>query len=100
MKKIIDVQAERELRQLLAGLDGPVRLLFFKQNGASCPSCSQQEQLLLELCALSGKLKLEIRDLVLDGDLAMNYKIERAPATAVLGARDHGIRFYGVTGGY
>ena len=100
MDKMINAQVERELRQLLAGLDAPVRLLFFKQKGASCPSCERQEQLLLELCALSGKLKLEIRDLVLDGDMARNYRIERTPATAVLGERDHGIRFYGVTAGY
>ncbi|MBI5743068.1 MAG: FAD-dependent oxidoreductase [Elusimicrobia bacterium] len=100
MEKIISGEAERDLRRLLAGLDKPVRLLFFKQKGFSCPSCSHQEQLLLELCGLSGKLKLEIRDPVLDGDIAMNYKIARAPATAVLGERDYGIRFYGVTGGY
>ncbi|HNW44305.1 MAG TPA: FAD-dependent oxidoreductase [Elusimicrobiales bacterium] len=99
MPDIIDDKVKQELKLLLANMKAPVRLLFFGQKSA-CPACAQQEQLLRELCALSGLLKLEVRDLVLDGDTAMNYKIDLAPATAVIGARDYGIRFYGFTGGH
>ena len=98
MAKIIDDTTREELKPVLADLKSPVRLLFFTQKSA-CQTCSQQEALLRELCSLTDKLTLEVRDLVLDGDIAMNYKIDKTPATAVVGERDYGIRFYGLTAG-
>lgn len=99
MADIMDEKTRAEVKLLLANMKAPVRLLFFTQK-SDCPACSRQQELLEALCKLTDLLKLEVHDLVLDGDTALNYKIERAPATAVLGARDHGIRFYGMTGGY
>lgn len=99
MANLIDEKIKADLKPLLANLKAPVRLLLFTEKSA-CPSCGKQEELLREFCALDAKLKLEVHDLVLDGDAALNYKIDKAPATAVLGERDYGIRFYGFTGGY
>lgn len=99
MADLIDDKVKAELKLLLSNLRSQVRLLLFAQN-STCPTCSRQEELLRELCALTELLKLEVHDLVLDGDTALNYKIGKTPATAVVGARDHGIRFYGLTGGY
>ena len=99
MPTMIDEKIKADLKPLLASMKSPVRLVFFTQKSA-CPTCIRQEELLRELCALTDLLKLEVHDLVLDGDTAINYKIDRTPATAVLGERDHGIRFYGLTGGY
>lgn len=96
---MINDETRQEVRTLLNGLQAPVRLVFFKEKSA-CPTCERQEQLLRELCELSPKLKLETHDLVLDGDTARNYKVDKAPATAVAGERDYGIRFYGLTGGH
>jgi len=96
---MIDEKVKAELKLILSKLKAQVRLLFFKQKSA-CPTCDRQEGLLRELCALTDMLKLEAHDLVLDGDTALNYKIDKMPATAVVGARDYGIRFYGFTGGY
>ena len=99
MADMINEKDKAELKLILADLKSPVRLLLFTQKSA-CPACARQEELLRELCALTDILKLEVHDMVLDGDTALNYKIDKAPATAVVGARDHGIRFYGLTGGY
>ncbi|MDO8805285.1 MAG: FAD-dependent oxidoreductase [Elusimicrobiota bacterium] len=99
MAEIIDEKVKAELKLILANLKSPVRLLLFTQKSA-CPTCDRQEGLLRELCALTDLLKLEVHDLVLDGDTSLNYKIDKTPATAVVGARDYGIRFYGFTGGY
>jgi len=99
MANMIDEKVKAELKLILSNLKSQVRLLFFKQKSA-CPTCSRQEELLRELCAFTDMLKLEVHDLVLDGDSALNYKIDKTPATAVLGAQDYGIRFYGFTGGY
>jgi len=95
----MDEKTREELKTILGGLKSPVRLVFFTgKNG--CPACGRQEELLRELCKLTDLLKLEVHDLVLDGDLAMNYKVDKVPATAVVGDKDYRIRFYGLTGGY
>lgn len=99
MADIMDDKVKAELKPVLAELKSPVRLVFFRTKDA-CPTCSRQEELLRELCSLTDKLKLEIHDAVLDGDTAANYRIDKTPATAVVGARDYGIRFYGLTAGY
>jgi alkyl hydroperoxide reductase subunit F len=99
MPNIIDEKTKSELRLILASLIKPVTIAFFTQKNA-CPGCAQQEELLRELCGLSGTLKLEVYDFVLNGDMANNYKIDKIPATAIIGAKDYGIRFYGLTQGY
>lgn len=99
MPDMMDEKTREQLKLILAGLKSPVRLVFFTQKKA-CPGCAGQEGLLREFCALSEKLKLEVHDLVLDGDKAINYKIGKTPATAVIGEKDYGIRFYGLTAAY
>lgn len=99
MSKLIDEKTKVELQKILVNLISTVKLLFFTQKNA-CPACIQQHELLQELVSLSDKLELEVYDFVLDGDKAVNYKIDKIPATAVIGKRDHGIRFYGLTAGY
>jgi alkyl hydroperoxide reductase subunit AhpF len=56
--------------------------------------------LLEEVAALSEKISLEAYDFVKEADLAKKYGIDKIPATALLGDRDYGIRFYGVPAGY
>lgn len=99
MADFMDEKTRAEVKLLLSKMKNPVRLLLFTQKSA-CQACAPQEALLRELCGITPLLKLEVHDLVLDGDTALNYKIAMAPATAVLGEKDHGIRFYGMTGGY
>ena len=99
MSELIDAKAKKELRPLLKRLETPVNLVFFTQEHA-CVSCREQETLLREIAALSDKLSFERRDLLADGDLARSYGINKVPATAVIGIKDYGIRFYGMTTGY
>jgi alkyl hydroperoxide reductase subunit F len=99
MSKIMDEKTKVQLRKLLENLVSPIRLIFFTQENA-CPSCVQQRELLEELASLSNKLELKIYDFVLHGDEAISYNIDKIPATAVVGRKDYGIRFYGVTAGY
>jgi alkyl hydroperoxide reductase subunit F len=99
MSKLIDEKARNELMPVLATLVNPVKIVFFTQK-TGCPGCAAQEELLRDLSALSDKMKLEVYDFVLNGDQAMNYKIDKTPATAIIGERDHNIRFYGLTAGY
>lgn len=99
MSKVIDEETKARLQEILNNLVSPVRLVFFTQKNA-CPACEQQLELLKDLSFLSGKLELVVYDFVLHGDEAMSYKIDKIPATAIIGTKDYGIRFYGLTAGY
>jgi alkyl hydroperoxide reductase subunit F len=99
MSRFIDQKTEEELRRVFGNLVSPVKLVFFTQENA-CPACAQQRELLEELVALSSKLQLKVYDFVLHGDEVLSYKVDKIPATAIVGRRDYAIRFYGVTVGY
>lgn len=99
MSMVIDEKTKAELQTILAALVSPVKLLFFTQKNP-CPTCMQQNALLKELVSLSDKLELKVFDFVLHGNEAKNYTIDTIPATAVIGKKDYGIRFYGITAGY
>jgi len=100
MAGIIDEKTKKELKGILGKLPGKVDLVFFTQQNA-CPMCQQQQELLETLAQLSaGKIKLEVHDLLKDAELAVQYGIDKLPATIVKGARDWGLRFFGVTAGY
>jgi len=90
---------ENQLLEIFNGLDKPVQIVFFKQAD-NCQTCPEQEKLLKELKGFSDKLRLNVYDMVLHSDEAMNYKINRAPATIIMDETDYGIRFYGFTGGH
>ena len=87
------------VRQELAKLAGPVKLIVFSQE-LGAESCAQAEQLLKEVADLSEQVSLEIYNLILDREKAEQYGVDRVPAIVVEGARDYGIRFYGLPVGY
>lgn len=95
----IDEETKQQLRISFAKLVTPVKLVFFTQRN-SCPACEQQGKLLEEVASLSDNITLQVFDFVLHGDQIRNYRITKIPATAVVGEKDYGIRFYGVTAGY
>ncbi len=95
----MEQEIKKEIQQILGKLTSPVKLFFFTQKNA-CPLCVHQQELLEELVSLSSKLELKVYDFVLNGDQVSGYRIDKIPATAVMGKKDYGIRFYGVTAGY
>ena len=91
--------AEIDLRKRLALLPAPVRLVFFTQT-FGCDSCLPARVAVDRIAALSDRVTVEEHNLVLDRDKAAEYGVDRAPALAVVGARDAGIRYYGAPAGY
>jgi alkyl hydroperoxide reductase subunit AhpF len=87
------------VQQELAKLAGPVRLIVFSQE-LGAETCAQTEQLLKEVAGLSDQISLEIYNLVLDREKAERYGADRVPAIVAEGARDYGVRFYGLPAGY
>jgi len=89
----------RQIEALFRKLEHPVKLIYFTQE-IECELCSETRQLLETLAALSDKLSLEVYNLQLDKEKAAQYQIAKVPATAVIGTKDYGIRFYGLPAGY
>lgn len=100
--RMIDLSSDaaQQLHELLRGLGHPVRVLFFSRQEA-CAECPAQKELLDLVASASDKqVSIESFDLDRDPQLARYHGVERVPATIVLGRQNHGLRFFGVTGGH
>ncbi len=87
------------VRERLAGMAGPVKVIFFTQQD-ECTYCSDTREILEDLAALNENIRLEVHDFVADVALAKQYGVDKIPATVVAGAKDFGIRYYGIPAGY
>jgi len=87
------------VREMLADLPNPVRLVFFTQT-LNCETCEPTKQILGEVAGLSGQITVEEHNFLLEQDAAAGYGIDRVPAIAVVGAQDYGVRFLGIPSGY
>jgi len=76
-----------------------VRLVVFSQE-IPCAFCRETVQVASELAEISPKIKVEVYDFVRDQMKAKELRIDKIPAMAVIGAKDYGIRFYGIPSGY
>ena len=93
-------QNEQDVRKAFAPLRDPVKLVVFSQSLAAAELCAENEQLVREVAALSDKISVEVLNPAIDREQAARYGVDRVPAIVVEGARDYGIRFYGVPTGY
>jgi alkyl hydroperoxide reductase subunit F len=99
MPELVDEKTKKELRRVLEKLPGRIELVYFTQENA-CPACRQQQRILEAIAESTDKVVLEINDFVKDGQKATQYGIDKIPATIVVGKKDYGIRYYGLTAGY
>jgi alkyl hydroperoxide reductase subunit AhpF len=88
------------VRQEFERLTGPVKLVVFSQELLAGDLCRQNEQLVREVADLTDKASVEVLNLAIDRERAEAYGVDQVPAIVVEGARDYGIRFYGIPGGY
>ncbi|MEA3298076.1 MAG: hypothetical protein U9Q31_01015, partial [Chloroflexota bacterium] len=84
-------QGQKEME----GLSGKVKLVLFTQK-QDCQYCRESRMLREEVASLSDKITLEGHDFKGEANVVQEYKVDRVPAITVVGAKDTGIRFYGV----
>jgi alkyl hydroperoxide reductase subunit AhpF len=96
---LLNDRDRRKIQAELAQLQGPVKLVTFTQELA-CQFCRENDQLMRELSELSDKISVDVHNFQLDKEKVALYGVDKIPATVVEGARDYGIRFYGVPMGY
>ncbi len=88
------------VRKEFEKLTGPVKLVVFSQELLAGERCRQNEQLVREVAGLADTITVEVLNPAIDRERAQAYGVDQVPAIAVEGARDYGIRFYGVPLGY
>ena len=96
---LIEDKDREQLTELFAGLENPVKILYFTQEH-ECEMCKMTRELLEEVAGISDKISIEIHDFVADQALAGQYKVDKIPGTVLMGDEDYGIRFYGIPAGY
>ncbi len=95
----LTTQNEAGVRKAFDTLRDPVKLVVFSQSLAAADLCLQNEQLVREVASLSEKITVEVLNLAIDRERAEGYGVDQVPAIVVEGARDYGLRFYGVPHG-
>jgi len=102
---LLSTADQDRLRAAFAAMTRTVKIVFFTQT-LGCETCPETRQIIDELPALSDKIAIEEVNLVLEGDKAAQYGIDRVPALALVGTDDDGadrdsrIRFVGAPSGY
>jgi len=86
--------------ELQGGMKDPVRIVLFTQE-IECQFCRETRELVQEVSSLvPDKIMVEIYDFVKDEAKAKEFNIDKVPAIAILGKKDHGIRYFGIPYGY
>src|SRR5258708_31723200 len=80
---------QEKLREAFSQMTQPVRLLFFTQT-LDCDTCLTARQILDELPPLSDKIAIDEVNLILDGDRAKQYGVDRAPSIAIVSRDEAG----------
>ena len=96
---LLNDQIRDDVREMLSEVANPVSLLVFTQAD-QCEYCDETRELAEEVASLSEQISVEVYDFDKDGEIAKEYGIDKFPAIAVLGAKDYGIRLYGIPSGY
>lgn len=98
---LFDEKVQNQLKGILKNMKDNVKIVNFTQE-IECPMCRETRMFAEEIASLSDKLSFETYNFVLDKELTQKYGIERIPAIVLLDkdGKDHGVKFYGLPGGY
>ncbi len=97
--QLLNDQIRNDVRVMLADVKNPVKLTVFTRSD-DCEYCAETRELMEEVAALSDQLTLEVFDFEGDPEMVRAFGVDKAPAVAITGAKDYGIRLYGIPSGY
>jgi glutaredoxin-like protein len=103
---LLSSEDQSHIRRLFETMTNPVKVVLFV-DANDCTYCEDTGRIVAEVAALSSKIVVEQHDLAGEPELAALYGVDKAPAIAIVqesldgqGARDFGLRFYGIPSGY
>jgi alkyl hydroperoxide reductase subunit AhpF len=97
---ILKARDQEAVRQEFQRIAGPVKLVVFSQELVAGDLCRQNEQLVREVAELDDRISVEVLNPAIDRERAEAYGVDQVPAIVVEGARDYGLRFFGIPSGY
>ncbi len=101
---LLNSKVQADVRKMLENMAEPVTMVMFTQsaNALECEMCAETRTLVDEVAALSppGKITVQVHDFVAEESVAARYQVDKIPAIAIVGAKDYGIRYYGIPSGY
>jgi len=77
-----------------------VRLVLFSRDGGDCKYCGEVEGLISDIASAAPRVKVEILSLRKDAARAKELGIDKVPGLALLGKKDHNLRYFGLMSGY
>ncbi len=96
---LLNDQIRKDVTAMLADVENPVKLTVFTQP-FECDYCKETRELMEEVAACSDKLSVDVYDLEKDAGKAGEFGVDKIPAVAITGAKDYGIRLFGIPSGY
>ena len=95
----LSAKDEQAVTKEFERIAGPVKLTVFASE-LGPDSNAQTIALVKEVAALDDRLSVEVLNPHIEREQAQAYGIEVTPSVVVEGARDYGIRFFGIPAGY
>ncbi len=95
----LSAQDEQAVRKEFERVAGPVKLTVFASE-LGPDSNGQTIALIKEVAALDDRISVSVLNPHIEREEAQAYGVDLTPAVVVEGARDYGIRFLGMPGGY
>lgn len=95
-EKLLDEKIKKQVKELFADLDQPVKILFFGSSKTNCEYCEETKSLISELVELDERFSLDVYDLENDIEIANKYNITKAPTTIIAAVKGNDIVNYGV----
>ena len=96
---LLNDQIKNDIREMLSDVSNPVTFKVFTQS-FECEYCKETRELIDEVASLSDKLSVEVYDFEKDQQAVQENHIDKIPAVAIIGAKDYGVRLYGIPSGY
>lgn len=98
---LFDEKIQNQLKEILKSMNDEVKIIFFTQE-IECPVCGDTRSFVEEIASLSDKLSVTVYNFVIDKEIAEKYGVDKIPAIVLLDrdGTDHGVKFYGLPGGY
>jgi glutaredoxin-like protein len=96
---MLNDEVRGQVKDMLGTLPNAVRLLVFTKP-EDCDYCDTIVDLTTELSDVVDDLTVEVFDVAEDGNQAETYHIDKAPAIAIVGNEDYGLRFFGIPANY
>lgn len=95
----LSAKDEAAVRKEFERIGGPVKATVFASELGGEHN-AQTVALIREVASLSDRIEVVVLNPHIDREQAVTYGVSESPVVVVEGARDYGIRFLGIPGGY